>query len=124
MLDSCNMGGQIMAGFRLPLEKCVLESGNVGYSFRFIACHRLQVHNDEEVKALFKQVQGEVPGSPIFIMKVASQVSVQQWYSLIITQRNSGQGILLFKWLQTREIEQLPCHFIYASSVLFSVLQR
>lgn len=33
-----------------------------------------QVHNDDEVKALFKQVQGEVPGSPIFIMKVASQV--------------------------------------------------
>jgi hypothetical protein len=26
------------------------------------------------VRALFKQVQGEVPGSPIFIMKVASQV--------------------------------------------------
>ena len=34
----------------------------------------LQVHNDDEVRALFKQVQGEVPGSPIFIMKVASQV--------------------------------------------------
>lgn len=33
-----------------------------------------QVYNDDEVKALFKQVQGEVPGSPIFIMKVASQV--------------------------------------------------
>jgi acetyl-CoA carboxylase/biotin carboxylase 1 len=33
----------------------------------------LQVHNDEEVKALFKQVQGEVPGSPIFIMKLAAQ---------------------------------------------------
>jgi len=33
-----------------------------------------KVHNDEEVKALFKQVQGEVPGSPIFIMKVATQV--------------------------------------------------
>ncbi|XP_071710268.1 acetyl-CoA carboxylase 1-like isoform X2 [Rutidosis leptorrhynchoides] len=32
-----------------------------------------KVHNDEEVKALFKQVQGEVPGSPIFIMKLASQ---------------------------------------------------
>ncbi|GLT93843.1 hypothetical protein SLE2022_116160 [Rubroshorea leprosula] len=32
-----------------------------------------KVHNDEEVRALFKQVQGEVPGSPIFIMKVASQ---------------------------------------------------
>ncbi|KAG8377362.1 hypothetical protein BUALT_Bualt08G0025200 [Buddleja alternifolia] len=32
-----------------------------------------KVHNDDEVKALFKQVQGEVPGSPIFIMKVASQ---------------------------------------------------
>ncbi|KAF6175732.1 hypothetical protein GIB67_022734 [Kingdonia uniflora] len=31
-----------------------------------------KVHNDDEVKALFKQVQGEVPGSPIFIMKVAS----------------------------------------------------
>lgn len=33
-----------------------------------------KVHNDDEVKALFKQVQGEVPGSPIFIMKVATQV--------------------------------------------------
>ncbi|KAM7516793.1 hypothetical protein LguiA_006376 [Lonicera macranthoides] len=32
-----------------------------------------KVHNDDEVKALFKQVQGEVPGSPIFIMKLASQ---------------------------------------------------
>jgi hypothetical protein len=32
------------------------------------------VHNDDEVRALFKQVQGEVPGSPIFIMKLASQV--------------------------------------------------
>ncbi|KAL7204384.1 hypothetical protein ACSBR2_017458 [Camellia fascicularis] len=31
------------------------------------------VHNDDEVRALFKQVQGEVPGSPIFIMKLASQ---------------------------------------------------
>ncbi|XP_010461353.1 PREDICTED: acetyl-CoA carboxylase 1-like [Camelina sativa] len=30
-----------------------------------------KVHNDDEVRALFKQVQGEVPGSPIFIMKVA-----------------------------------------------------
>ncbi|MCO5565015.1 hypothetical protein L7F22_018685 [Adiantum nelumboides] len=32
-----------------------------------------KVHNDDEVRALFKQVQGEVPGSPIFTMKVASQ---------------------------------------------------
>ncbi|XP_023877814.1 acetyl-CoA carboxylase 1 [Quercus suber] len=32
-----------------------------------------KVHNDDEVRALFKQVQGEVPGSPIFIMKLASQ---------------------------------------------------
>ncbi|VYS48102.1 unnamed protein product [Arabidopsis thaliana] len=32
-----------------------------------------KVHNDDEVRALFKQVQGEVPGSPTFIMKVASQ---------------------------------------------------
>ncbi|KAI8030172.1 Acetyl-CoA carboxylase 2 [Camellia lanceoleosa] len=31
-----------------------------------------KVHNDDEVRALFKQVQGEVPGSPIFIMKLAS----------------------------------------------------
>ncbi|TXG48636.1 hypothetical protein EZV62_024511 [Acer yangbiense] len=29
----------------------------------------MQVHNDDEVRALFKQVQGEVPGSSIFIMK-------------------------------------------------------
>ena len=40
----------------------------------------LQVHSDEEVKALFKQVQGEVPGSPIFIMKVASQVSIHTYW--------------------------------------------
>ncbi|KAL5226002.1 hypothetical protein ABZP36_012641 [Zizania latifolia] len=32
-----------------------------------------KVYNDDDVRALFKQVQGEVPGSPIFIMKVASQ---------------------------------------------------
>ncbi|XP_062225261.1 acetyl-CoA carboxylase 2 isoform X2 [Phragmites australis] len=32
-----------------------------------------KVHNDDEVRALFKQVQGEVPGSPIFIMRLASQ---------------------------------------------------
>ncbi|KAH9617543.1 hypothetical protein KSS87_000856 [Heliosperma pusillum] len=32
-----------------------------------------KVHNDDEVRALFNQVQGEVPGSPIFIMKLASQ---------------------------------------------------
>nr|CAC19875.1 acetyl-CoA carboxylase [Brassica napus] len=32
-----------------------------------------EVHDDDEVRTLFKQVQGEVPGSPIFIMKVASQ---------------------------------------------------
>jgi hypothetical protein len=34
----------------------------------------LQVHNDDEVRTLFKQVQGEVPGSPIFIMRLAAQV--------------------------------------------------
>jgi hypothetical protein len=34
----------------------------------------VQVNNDDEVRALFKQVQGEVPGSPIFIMKLAAQV--------------------------------------------------
>ncbi|ONM18462.1 acetyl-CoA carboxylase2 [Zea mays] len=32
-----------------------------------------KVHNDDEVRALFKQVQGEVPGSPIFVMRLASQ---------------------------------------------------
>nr|ASZ00207.1 acetyl-CoA carboxylase 2 [Geranium maderense] len=32
-----------------------------------------KVHNDEEVRVCFKQVQGEVPGSPIFIMKLAPQ---------------------------------------------------
>ena len=30
-----------------------------------------KVFNDEEVRAVFKQVQGEVPGSPIFAMKLA-----------------------------------------------------
>ena len=32
-----------------------------------------QVGNDEEVRMAFKQVQGEVPGSPIFAMKLAPQ---------------------------------------------------
>nr|ASZ00204.1 acetyl-CoA carboxylase 2 [California macrophylla] len=32
-----------------------------------------KVHNDDEVRVSFKQVQGEVPGSPIFIMKLAPQ---------------------------------------------------
>ncbi len=30
--------------------------------------------NAEQMPMLFKQVQAEVPGSPIFIMKLASQV--------------------------------------------------
>uniref|UniRef100_A0A0E0EX18 Uncharacterized protein n=1 Tax=Oryza meridionalis TaxID=40149 RepID=A0A0E0EX18_9ORYZ len=34
------------------------------------------VHNDGEVRKLFKQVQGEVPGSPIFVIKVASKVQL------------------------------------------------
>lgn len=36
-------------------------------------CARLceQVHNDEEVRVLFRAVAGEVPGSPIFAMKLA-----------------------------------------------------
>nr|ASZ00206.1 acetyl-CoA carboxylase 2 [Geranium incanum] len=32
-----------------------------------------KVHNDDEVRVCFKQVQGEVPGSPVFIMKLAPQ---------------------------------------------------
>jgi biotin carboxylase len=32
------------------------------------------VLNAEQMPMLFKQVQAEVPGSPIFIMKLASQV--------------------------------------------------
>lgn len=32
-----------------------------------------QVLNDDDVRASFKQVQGEVPGSPIFAMKLAPQ---------------------------------------------------
>ena len=31
-----------------------------------------QVTRSEDVSTLFRQVQGEVPGSPIFIMKMAS----------------------------------------------------
>ena len=33
----------------------------------------MQVMNDEEVRMVFRQVQGEVPGSPIFAMKLAPQ---------------------------------------------------
>ncbi|KAF6253758.1 carboxyl transferase domain-containing protein [Scenedesmus sp. NREL 46B-D3] len=32
-----------------------------------------KVHNDDEVRQVFKQIQGEVPGSPIFAMKLAPQ---------------------------------------------------
>ncbi len=34
---------------------------------------RVQVMNDDDVRLVFKQVQGEVPGSPIFAMKLAPQ---------------------------------------------------
>ncbi|OQU91942.1 hypothetical protein SORBI_3001G262400 [Sorghum bicolor] len=56
-------------------EEAVASCQVVGYPAMIKASwgeERL-VHNDDEVRALFKQVQGEVPGSPIFIMKVASQ---------------------------------------------------
>jgi len=33
----------------------------------------VQVANDNDVRLMFKQVQGEVPGSPIFAMKLAPQ---------------------------------------------------
>ena len=33
----------------------------------------MQVLNDDDVRLVFKQVQGEVPGSPIFAMKLAPQ---------------------------------------------------
>lgn len=42
--------------------------------FNILTQYLLQVNNDDDVRALFKQVQGEVPGSPIFIMRLASQV--------------------------------------------------
>ena len=32
-----------------------------------------QVVSDHEVRLMFKQVQGEVPGSPVFAMKLAPQ---------------------------------------------------
>ena len=31
------------------------------------------MHSDEEVKLVYKQVLGEVPGSPVFTMKLAPQ---------------------------------------------------
>lgn len=33
----------------------------------------LQVVSDHDVRLMFKQVQGEVPGSPVFAMKLAPQ---------------------------------------------------
>ncbi|KAK9134330.1 hypothetical protein Syun_013660 [Stephania yunnanensis] len=62
-------------------EEAVASCQVVGYpamikastELHYLHVTECEVHNDEEVKALFKQVQGEVPGSPIFIMKVASQ---------------------------------------------------
>ncbi|XP_044414524.1 uncharacterized protein [Triticum aestivum] len=42
-------------------------------AFRSTKFFQHEVHKDDEVRALFKQVQGEVPGLPIIVMKVASQ---------------------------------------------------
>ena len=39
------------------------------FPLRFV----LQVMSDDDVRLVFKQVQGEVPGSPIFAMKLAPQ---------------------------------------------------
>ena len=61
----------------------------------------LQVHNDDEVRALFKQVQGEVPGLPIIVMKVASQVirdtllTVIIFYCIFVLLMFSIQQVLL-----------------------------
>ncbi|XP_015696967.1 acetyl-CoA carboxylase 1-like [Oryza brachyantha] len=62
------------------IEEAVASCQVVGYPAMIKAswgggCKGIRkVHNDDEARALFKQVQGEVPGSPIFIMKVASQM--------------------------------------------------
>ncbi|XP_037408632.1 acetyl-CoA carboxylase 1-like isoform X1 [Triticum dicoccoides] len=59
----------------MPVDEEELRRGRrtdcIYYLASPLTCKK--VHNDDEVRALFKQVQGEVPGSPIFIMKVASQ---------------------------------------------------
>ncbi|XBI69071.1 hypothetical protein VPH35_048189 [Triticum aestivum] len=59
----------------MPVDEEELRRGRrtdcIYYHASPLTCKK--VHNDDEVRALFKQVQGEVPGSPIFIMKVASQ---------------------------------------------------
>ncbi|XP_059279749.1 acetyl-CoA carboxylase 1-like [Lycium ferocissimum] len=60
-------------------EEAIASCQNVGYPAMIKASWGRdgkgvrKVHNNDEVRALFKQVQGELPGSPIFIMKVAPQ---------------------------------------------------
>ena len=51
---------------------CILPLTTKPFSFKPPpALPSPQVQSDEEVQAVFKQVQGEVPGSPIFAMKLA-----------------------------------------------------
>lgn len=50
---------------------CFLPACKVPQSKQLGMLPVLQVGNDEEVRMAFKQVQGEVPGSPIFAMKLA-----------------------------------------------------
>lgn len=38
---------------------------------RAVLCSPPQVHSDDEVRLVFRAVQGEVPGSPVFAMKLA-----------------------------------------------------
>lgn len=61
------------------LESCLASCNRIGYPLMIKASWGgggkgiRKVLNDDEVRRVFQQVQGEVPGSPIFTMKLAPQ---------------------------------------------------
>ena len=79
---------------------------------RFHVCDRAsvlvaQVVNDDEVRLLFRQVQGEVPGSPIFAMKLAPasrHLEVQLVCDMWVYSKRSGDLCPL----PLPEVQQVP----------------
>lgn len=73
-------GGKGIRKVQFPLQSVVYNKTSKLSPFPFFPPFP-QAQSDSEVERLFGQVQGEVPGSPIFIMKLASKVHVVSPFS-------------------------------------------
>ncbi|XP_020292337.1 acetyl-CoA carboxylase isoform X2 [Pseudomyrmex gracilis] len=113
------------------VEECLAASNKIGFPIMIKASEGgggkgiRKVENPEELPALFRQVQMEIPGSPIFIMKLAK---CARHLEVQLLADNYGNAISLFGRdcsIQRRHqkiIEEAPA--VIAKSEVFEEMER